>query len=171
MISFNFDQVQREIGASAARLLAMPRHIGKKHLMAGMRRAIKVSGGVQKLRAATPPVGMRRGRRKKGERRSTGELRRAVMTKARFIGRNRDGVAVAGLGYRYGMQSRKAIWHEFGTTRMQGIAMMQRVFDSIRGDVKNNLASELAVSIERAARELESGMNPGMSARGRAAGL
>lgn len=172
MISLNFDQVQREIGANTARLLAMPRHIGKKHLLAGLRRAIKVSGGLQKLRAATPPVNTRRGRRKKGERaRSTGDLRRSVTTKARFIGRNRDGVAVAGLGYKYGMQSRKAIWHEYGTTRMKGVAMMQRVFESIRGQVKNNLAGELAVSIEKAARELESGMNPGMSARGGAAGL
>lgn len=172
MISMNFDQVQREIGANAARLLAMPRHIGKKHLLAGLRRAIKVSGGLQKLRAATPPVNTRRGRRKKGEKpRSTGNLRRAVTTKARFIGRNSDGFAVAGLGYKYGAESRKAIWHEFGTTRMQGIAMMRRTFESIREPVKNNLAAELAVSIERAARELESGMNPGMSARGRAAGL
>jgi phage gpG-like protein len=172
VISMNFDQVQREIGSSAARLLAMPKHIGKKHLLAGMRRSIKASGGLQKLRAATPPVNTRRGRRRKGEKaRSTGELRRAVMTRAKWIGRNRDGVAVAGLGYKYGMASRKAIWHEFGTTRMKGIAMMQRTFESIREPVKNNLAAELAVAIEKAAAELASGMNPGMSARGRAAGL
>ena len=172
MISLNWNTLDREIGALVGRYEKLPRHIGKKHLVASMRRAVKEAGGVQKLRANTPPVNTRRGRRKKGERpRSTGELRRSVMTKAKWIGRNSDGVAVAGLGYKYGRASKKAIWHEFGTTRMQGIHMMERTFDSIRGLVSSKLAEQLRIGLERAAAELASDMNPGMSKRGRAAGV
>jgi phage gpG-like protein len=83
------------------------------------------------------------------------------MTKARWIGRNKDGWAVAGLGYKYGMASRKAIWHEFGTTRMKGIAMMQRTFESIRGQVSSRLAAELRDSLEKAANEVGGGKNQG----------
>lgn len=172
MISLNWNTLDQEIGALVGRFDKLPRHIGKKHLVASMRRAVKESKGVQRLRSNTPPVNTRRGRRKKGEKaRSTGALRRAATTKARYIGNNRGGVAVAGIGYKYGWESRKAIWHEFGTTRMKGIAMMQRTFESIRGIVASKLAEELRIGLERAATELASDKNPGMSARGRAAGL
>lgn len=171
MISVNWNTLDREIGALVGRFDKLPRHIGKKHLVASMRRAVKEAGGVQKLRAATPPANTRRGRRKNGEKRSTGALRRSVTTKARYIGNNGGGVAVAGLGYKYGNESRKAIWHEFGTTRMKGVAMMQKVFESIRGQVASKLAEQLRIGLERAANELSSDMNPGMSKRGMAAGL
>lgn len=168
MIEVNFRQMSRDVADAVKAYENLPGYLGKRHILASMRRTIKESGGVQKLRANTPPAGTRRGRRKKGEKpRSTGALRRAVMTKGRWIGSYKSGAAVAGLGYRYGMESRKAIWHEFGTTRMKGLAMMQRTFDSIRGLVASKLAKELAIGLERAARDA----NPGMSARGRAAGL
>jgi phage gpG-like protein len=161
MISVNWEKLLGEFGDLAKAYESLPTHIAKKHLLASMRRAVKASGGVQKLRANTPPVNTRRGRRKKGEKRSTGELRKSVMTKARWIGRNKDGWAVAGLGYKYGMASRKAIWHEFGTTRMKGIAMMQRTFESIRGQVSSRLAAELRDSLEKAANEVGGGKNQG----------
>jgi phage gpG-like protein len=161
MISVNWEKLLGEFGDLAKAYESLPTHIAKKHLLASMRRAVKASGGVQKLRANTPPVNTRRGRRKKGEKRSTGEMRKSVMTKARWIGRNKDGWAVAGLGYKYGMASRKAIWHEFGTTRMKGIAMMQRTFESIRGQVSSRLAAELRDSLEKAANEVGGGKNQG----------
>lgn len=83
------------------------------------------------------------------------------MTKARWIGRNKDGVAVAGLGYRYGFASRKAIWHEFGTTRMAAKHMMENTFNSIRTVVASKLAGEMKNALEAASRELASGKNPG----------
>lgn len=161
MISMNWDKMSREIADLAADFKKLPPHIGKKHMLASMRRAIKEAGGVQKLRANTPPVGTRRGRRKKGEKRSTGELRRSVTTKARWIGRNRDGVAVAGLGYKYGWNSRKAIWAEYGTKWQKGIAMMQRTFESIRGPVASKLAGQMAAALEKAANEVSGGKNKG----------
>lgn len=162
MISVNWAKLLGEFGDLAKAYESLPAHIAKKHLLASMRRAIKASGGVQKLRANTPPTNVRRGRRKKGEkRRSTGELRKSVMTKARWIGRNKDGWAVAGLGYRYNSEHRKAIWNEFGTTRMKGVAMMQRTFDSIKGQVAARLSVELRDALEAAAREKNSGQNQG----------
>jgi len=162
MISLNFGSLSSQIGALAASYQELPRHIGKKHMMAGMRRAIKAANGVARLRAATPPIGTRRGRRRKGEKRiSTGALRRSVTTRARWIGNNKTGAAVAGLGYKFGMESRKAIWHEFGTTRMAARRMMEQTFNEIRGPVASRLVEELRVGLERAAAELASGKNPG----------
>lgn len=162
MISLNFGSLSSQIGALAASYQELPRHIGKKHMMAGMRRAIKAANGVARLRAATPPIGTRRGRRRKGEKRiSTGALRRSVTTRARWIGNNKTGAAVAGLGYKFGMESRKAIWHEFGTTRMAARRMMEQTFNEIRGPVASRLVEELRVGLERAAAELAAGKNPG----------
>jgi len=162
MISLNFGSLSSQIGALAASYQELPRHIGKKHMLAGMRRAIKAANGLAILRAATPPTSTRRGRRRKGEKRtSTGALRRAVTTKARWIGNNKTGAAVAGLGYKYGWESRKAIWHEFGTTRMAARRMMDQTFNQIRGPVASKLAEELRVGLERAANEIAAGKNQG----------
>jgi hypothetical protein len=161
MISLDWARFNRDIADLAQSYQELPRHIGKKHMLASMRRAIKAAGGVQKLRANTPPTNVRRGRRAKGEKRSSGELRKSVMTKAKWIGRNRDGIAVAGLGYRYGWNSRKAIWAEYGTKWQTGVAMMQRTFDSIKGQVAARLADELRTGLEKAANEIAAGKNQG----------
>jgi len=162
VITLDERKMQREIADLAKSYQDLPKHIAKKHMLAAMRRAIVKSKGVSILRANTPPVGTRRGRRKKGEKaRSTGELRRAVATKAKWIGNNKSGAAVAGLGYKYGMASRKAIWHEYGTTRMKGIAMMQRTFEQIRGKVASLLAGELASALDKASAEVAGGKNKG----------
>ena len=162
MISLDWNKMNREIADLAKSYEDLPRHIAKKHMLAAMRRAIVKSKGVSILRQNTPPVSTRRGRRKKGEKaRSTGELRRSVMTKAKWIGNNTTGAAVAGLGYRYGVASQKAIWHEFGTTRMKATGMMQRTFEQIRGQVAASLAGELADALEKAAAEVAGGKNNG----------
>ena len=162
MITLNEAKLQREIADLAKSYQDLPKHIAKKHMVAAMRRSVMKSKGVSVLRQNTPPAGTRRGRRKKGEKpRSTGEMRRSVTTKAKWIGNNTSGAAVAGLGYKYGMASRKAIWHEFGTSRMKGIGMMQRTFDQIKGKVASLLAGELADALEKAAAEKAGGQNKG----------
>lgn len=162
MISLNFGSLSSQIGSLAASYEELPRHIGKKHMLAGMRRAIKAANGVARLRAATPPTNTRKGRRRKGEKRvATGALRKSVTTKARWIGNNKTGAAVAGLGYKYGWESRKAIWHEFGTTRMAARRMMEQTFNSIRGPVASKLVDELRAGLEKAANEMASGKNQG----------
>ena len=169
MISVNWEQLLGGYSNLAGRYQSLPYHIAKKHLLASMRRAITATGGVRMLRQATPPTNTRRGRRRKGERRSSGDLRRSVTTKAKWIGRNRDGFAVAALGYKYNQDNRKAIWHEFGTTRMQARHMMEMVYERIRNPVARQLSIELAHALDRATAELE--RNPGMSRRGLRAGV
>lgn len=171
MISLNFDEMSSQIGDLTGRLYGLPSYLAKKHLLAAMRAAVRDSGAVKILRQNTPPLNARRGRRRKGEKRSTGALRRAVTVKAKYIGTNKDGAAVAGVGYKFGIESQKAIWHEFGTSRMQARKMMEKTYQTIRGPVARNLSSKLALAFEAAVRELASGRNPGMSRRGRAAGL
>jgi HK97 gp10 family phage protein len=162
VITLNEAKLQREIADLAKSYQDLPKHIAKKHMVAAMRRSVMKSKGVSILRQNTPPAGTRRGRRKKGEKaRSTGEMRRSVTTKAKWIGNNKSGAAVAGLGYKYGRASQKAIWHEFGTTRMKGIGMMQRTFEQIRGKVASLLAGELAAALEKAAAEKAGGKNKG----------
>ena len=161
MFTINSDAMSAEVKAIAARFDELPKHIAKKHLVASMRRAISKAKWVQTLRRLTPPLNTRRGRRAKGEKRSTGELRRAVTTKARWIGNNKNGAAVAGLGYRYGKDSKKAIFLEFGTKFIEPRRMVEKAYAVIRNPVAKGLAAEMAVALERAARELASKKNPG----------
>lgn len=162
MINVNWSQLLGEFKDLAKAYEKLPAHIAKKHLLASMRRAVTKSNGVKLLRQNTPPVGTRRGRRKKGEKpKSTGELRKSVTTKAKWTGTNKGGSAVAGLGYKYGTASRKAIWHEFGTTRMSAKRMMERTYQAIRTRVERTLSAELAAALEKAAAEVAAGKNKG----------
>lgn len=161
MINVNWEALLGENRALAARFRELPAHLGKKHLIAAMRKSIRDAGGVKELRKNTPPIGTRRGRRKAGEKRSSGALRRAVMVKAKWVGRNRDGAAFAGLGYRYGEESKKAIWMEFGTTHVQARKMAERTYQSIKGPVASKLSANLAAALEKATAEMESKKNPG----------
>lgn len=161
MINVNWEALLGENRALAARFRELPAHLGKKHLIAAMRKSIRDAGGVKELRKNTPPIGTRRGRRKAGEKRSSGALRRAVMVKAKWVGRNRDGAAMAGLGYRYGAESRKAIWLEFGTTYVEARKVAERTYSAIKGVAASRLSSNLAAALEKATAEMESKKNPG----------
>lgn len=166
LISINADAMTEEIAALIARFRELPRHIARKHLAAAMKRAMKP--GIPVLRRNTPPIGTRRGRRKAGEKAaSTGALRRSVIAKAKAVpGRSGAGVAYGVLGYRHGMESRKAIWLEFGTRR--GIAprrMASKSLDEVRGPAAAALTREMAVALEKAAAEVAAGKNPTRSYR------
>lgn len=173
MISLNWDGMQGEIRALMARFGELPRHIAKKHLKAAMNRSMK--DGVPILKSLTPKGGTRTQRNKlkrgsggrfvagsgKKMRVRGGALRRAVTTKSKYIGRNRDGVVYGVVGYKAGMESRKAIWLEFGTSR--GISprnIMEQFRARYGGPAASRLAAEMAAALEKAAAELASGMNP-----------
>jgi hypothetical protein len=173
MISLNWDGMQGEIGALMARFNELPRHIAKKHLIAALKRVMK--DGVPILKAVTPKGGTRtvRAALKRGaggrfvagsgkkSRVRGGAMRRAVTAKAKFIGRNRDGVVYGVVGYKAGIESRKAIWLEFGTSR--GVKP-RNLIDQFRarygGPAASRLADEMSRALEKAANELASGMNP-----------
>lgn len=159
LISCNWDEVSGEIGALMRRYSELPRHIAKKHLQAAMKRALRP--GVPALKKATP-VGRVMKANKKGvvKMRRSGALRRAATSKSRYIGRNSDGVVVGTLGYRYGEQSLKAIWIEFGTKRMPGRPIVQGVMRTFKPEAAAHLTKEMAVALEKAAAELAAGMNP-----------
>jgi hypothetical protein len=144
-----------------ARYQALPRYIAKKHLKASMRRVIKP--GIPVLRKNTPPLDTRRGRRRKGEKkRSTGSLRRAVTTRAGQTGRNADGFVWGVLGYRAGIESRKAIWLNFGTANgVRPFQMIEKSMQEIRPTAAKALAKEMALALDKAVKELASGKNPG----------
>lgn len=154
MIDIDVDprQLDGEIAALIQRYKELPKAVAKTHAAAALRRAAK--DGVPILRRNTPPAsGGRRGRRRKGEKRSSGLLRRAVTSKGKYVpGESPRAYAV--LGYRRSFESRKAIWNEFGTKRgMAPRRMVQRTMAEYAGPALANVARELAVGLERAARD------------------
>jgi hypothetical protein len=166
-LSFNtssFDptayDIDKQIKALMSRYKALPKHLAKKHMQAAMRRCLQK--GVPVLRRHTPPLGMKKGRKKAGTR-STGALRRSVTVRTGFTGRNTDWDAFVWgvLGYKAGEQSRKAIWLQYGTAAggprydMIGRAMAEYGQPSAQ-----RLAAEMALALEKATAELESNMNP-----------
>jgi hypothetical protein len=89
-------------------------------------------------------------------------LRRSVITKSRYIGRNRDGVVIGALGYKAGPESRKAIWLEFGTKKgIEPRKMIEKTMQEYDGPVKAILLTEMANALEKAAKELEGQYNQG----------
>lgn len=153
MISVNWNQVQGEIGALVRRYEELPRFIAKKHLKAAIGRTLRP--GIPKLRAITPPINTRRGRRKKGEKPiSTGALRKAVKVRTAYKGTNKSGFAYGVIGYKSGFESLKALWLEFGTKYIQPRAFMQKFHESYKPVAQAKLVAELKTALEAAAREV-----------------
>lgn len=66
------------------------------------------------------------------------------------------------LGYKAGMQSRKAIWLNYGTAGgVRAVMMIQKTMDQFGPIAASELAREMADGLEKAAKELASGKNPG----------
>lgn len=160
MITLHWEGMRDDIGSLMARYAELPRHIAKKHLQAAMKRALKP--GVPTLRRNTPPLGTRRGRRRRGSL-STGELRRAVKTKSKYKGKNASGYVYGVLGYGgTEMATKKAIWHEFGTSRGgKAKRMVANTMVTAGPQAEAILVDEMKKALEKAAKELASGMNPG----------
>ena len=167
MISLSWSgNPNRQIAALMSRFHELPRHIAKKHVQAAVKRAMK--DGVPVLKALTPKGSAKRikstivrGEIKTNVKKRGGALRRSVTTKAKYVGRNRDGFVYGVVGYKAGMESRKAIWLEFGTSR--GIEP-RKIIDKFRarygGPAAARMAAELAAALPKAAAELAAGKNP-----------
>lgn len=154
--SYDNDQA---IAALMGRYLELPRSIAKKHMKAAMRRVLRP--GVPLLRANTPPTGVKRGRRKAGEKpRSTGALRRAATVRVGTTGKNKDGFVWGILGYKAGIESRKAIWLEYGTIVARAFEMMEKTAKQLGNPVARQLEAELAKALEKAVNEARSPKNP-----------
>jgi hypothetical protein len=159
----NSYDANQHIGALMNAYRALPKHIAKKHLKAAMRRVLRPA--VPILRKNTPPLGTRRGRRKKGEKpRSSGALRRAVTVRTGQSGNNGafDSFVFGVLGYKASFESRKAIWLQFGTAGgVKAYQMVEKTLAEFGPVAASRLAEEMAVGLEKAAAELGSGKNPG----------
>ena len=167
MISLSFDKqaAEGQIAALMDRFRELPKHIAKKHLQASMKRAL--STGVPILKRHTPKQKSRLvlGRDKgsgeyTGKKVKGGALRRAVTAKAKYIGRNADGIVYGVVGYKYGTESRKALWLDGGTVRMAPRKFMDSFLAEYSGPCSERLAVEMAAALEKAAAELAAGMNP-----------
>jgi hypothetical protein len=173
MISLNWEGMQGEIGALMARYNELPRHIAKKHLQAVVKRTM--NEGKPILKSITPKGATKKVRSKlkrgaggrfvegSGKKLKVrgGALRRSVTTKAKYVGRNRDGLVYGVVGYKAGMESRKAIWLEFGTNRgVEPRRLIEQFRQRYGGPAASRLAEEMARGLEKAAAELAAGMNP-----------
>jgi len=140
----------------------LPKHIAKKHMMAAMRKCLRPA--VPILRRNTPPLSTRRGRRKAGEKRSTGELRKAVTVKTGQTGKNGDfGAFVFGtLGYKMTGRNRKAIWLNYGTSRGgPAFDMIGKTMAQFGPVAASTLATELAAALDKATAEVAGKRNLG----------
>lgn len=177
MFFLSFQTTKRDIDALVANYSHLPRHIAKKHLKAALGRAVRPH--VKTLRSETPKGKRKmvrtafkrneRGQHVKGSgklKNTAGMLRRAATVRTGWKGTNRDGYAFGVLGYKYGSESKKAIWLEFGTTKIEPRRIVQKVHDRVKGIVMKTLKRELVVAFEAAGRELASGKNPGVGSSG-----
>lgn len=155
-------EADKHVHALMLKYRALPRHIARKHIGAAMRKVLKP--GIPVLRKLTPPVNTRRGRRKKGEkRRSTGNLRRAVTVRVGQTGRNGDWDSFVWgvIGYRAGIESRKAIWLNYGTSHgVRAHFMIDDFFKQFHPKLAQELTAAMADGLEKAANEVAAGKNP-----------
>jgi HK97 gp10 family phage protein len=172
MIALNWRGMSGEVGAIMSRYDELPRHIAKKHLGAAMKRALKT--GVPVLRKNTPKrkktlrasavTRDTRGRFTKGSgkiKNIAGNLRRAATVNSKYVGKNRDGFVIGRLGYKYGTESRKAIWLEFGTAQIEPRKIMDRTYAQVKQPASKMLIGEMRKALDRACVELAAGKNPG----------
>lgn len=166
MISFDFRSYRSQIDSLMDRYRQLPRHVARKHLKAAMKRTVK--GGVPVLKKLTPkgdPTNKRnavtrnaKGQFEKGSGKKIrvrgGALRRAVTSKAAWIGKAKAGFVVGVVGYRGGLQSRKAIWLEYGTNRLTPRAIIPKFVAAYGKPQAKELAREMRKALGAAARDL-----------------
>lgn len=170
MISLDWQGMNGQIGALMGRFNALPRHIAKKHLKAVMKRVLR--DGVPVLKRLTPKgktrtvkATIKRGEFKQNFKRRGGELRRAVTVKSKYIGRNKDGVVYGVVGYKAGLESRKALWLDQGTKRISPREIIAKFRQQYGAPAASALIKEMKKALGAAARELASGMNSNPSYR------
>lgn len=185
MILLSTGDIDGQIAALMERFDALPNHIARKHAGAAVKRAMK--GMVPILKKNTPKRGKRivfNNRRPGGEYGVTkikgGSLRSSVAMKSTYVRTKGVGSTVTGVvGYRSDKkdpyngisQGRKAIWLEFGTKHSFARGMVAMTLRQVGSVSAARLAAEMSIALEKAANELASKMNPGMSKRGLAAGV
>ena len=150
----NWAEMKRDTEALLNAYKKLPGHIAKKHLRASMRRSIKPF--VPALKAATP--------------KQSGNLRRSVKTMAKFYQSANHGAVAGYVGFSRGSKTKNNMGNhsaivEYGTGerrrknggssgRMPARRMLATTLSQHGAGILKNVVTELAVGLERAAREL-----------------
>lgn len=177
ILSVNMTYVNSSFADIAARYKALPRHVAYKHMAAAMKRAVRKAQGVQVLKQVCrerlnlkgtvvtkdPPKRDKAGQFKKGwnRRRRGGDFLKAIaVTSSKPKGGKNPRPLVVKVGWKYGEQSKKALWLEFGTKHVEPRRMAEETFNRIRGTAMANMRSELLAALEKAARDLGQAKDP-----------
>lgn len=149
MITIDDGYLSEQVAGLMNKYAEFPQKVASIALRGAMTRAAK--GGVSTVRSLTPGGGGR-GRRKQGEKRSTGAMRKSVTTKSKV----RKGTAYGVLGYKMSGQDRKPIWHEFGTKNgVKAKHMMERAWNIYMPTARGLIVQELTDGLANAARILK----------------
>lgn len=164
MIRMDIGNPTADMEAIKARFDALPRHLARKHLVAVMRRLGKA--GVPILKKHTPKQKNRlvlgrdvltreyTARKVKG-----GSLRKAVTSRGKLSKDRKTAFGV--VGFKMGMQSRKAIWLHNGTAEAPRSDFFDRFMAAYKGPGLELMKKAMAEGLEKAAAELAAGKNPG----------
>jgi|688.fasta_scaffold1100853_2 hypothetical protein len=150
MISVELDKsMNDEIGQFVQAFNGLQKNIRNKYLKSALNKTLRPGRAV--LKRYTPPEGVKRGRRKKGEAsKSTGALKAAVAVRTKAT---KDAVFGV-LGYKAGAQSRKAIWLEFGTNKgIDPRRMVERAMQEFGPQAASTLAQNMAIAFENALKD------------------
>ena len=178
ILAVNMTYVDADFSDIAYRFKQLPRHVAYKHMAAAMKRALRKSRAVPTLKEVCrerlnlrgtvvtkdPPKRNKEGKFKKGwnRRRRGGDFLKAIdvySSKPKFGKDPRP--LVAKVGWKYGPESHKALWLEFGTKG--GIAprrMAEETFIRIRGGAMAGMKAEMLYALSKAAKDLGQAKNP-----------
>ena len=178
ILAVNMTYVDAGFSDIAYRFKQLPRHVAYKHMAAAMKRALRKARAVPTLKEVCreklnlrgtvvtkdPPKRNKEGKFKKGwnRRRRGGDFLKAIdvySSKPKFGKDPRP--LVAKVGWKYGPESKKAIWLEFGTKR--GVAprrMAEETFMRIRGSAMAGMQAEMLIALDRAAKDLGQAKDP-----------
>lgn len=177
ILSVNMTYVDASFADIAYRYKQLPRHVAYKHMAAAMKRAVRKANGVQTLKQVCrerlnlkgtvvtkdPPKRTKAGAFKKGwnRRRRGGEFLKAIdVVSSKPKGGKNPRPLVVKVGWKYGVESKKALWLEFGTKHVTPRRMAEETFNRIRGPAMGNMKSELLAALEKAVKDLGQAKDP-----------
>ena len=178
ILAVNMTYVDASFADIAYRFKQLPRHVAYKHMAAAMKRALRKARAEQTLKAVcrerlnlkgtvidnSRPKRNKAGQYKKGwnRRRRGGDFLAAIgvySSKPKFGKDPRP--LVAKVGWKYGPQSHKALWLEFGPKNgIEPRRMAEETFTRIRGAAMSAMKAEMLYALDQAKKDLGRAKDP-----------
>ena len=178
ILAVNMTYVNADFSDIAYRFKKLPRHVAYKHMAAAMKRALRKARAVQVLKEVcrerlnlrgtvvtkAPPKRKKDGTFQKGwnRRRRGGDFLQAIdvySSKPKFGKDPRP--LVAKVGWKYGPESHKAIWLEYGTRGgIEPRRMAEEAFMRIRGSAMAGMKDEMIHALGKAVKDLGQAKDP-----------